>query len=313
MMPNESFALVNARRRLEKDIDRNLLLLHSQADAIENARFNQVTIASSQNVLRIGHPEFVDPGYREVTVHWMWVLGLVVLYVFDFLLLSAPAEYLTLKNFPGHPNIALLSRFFVPFAALCIELFVAEKLRNSRVSQLDGGSLLPVLAWGGFGLLWAVCIAAWVYFAQRATDLLSGTTWALVGFKCIVAFMALLVHSVITFSGEPLSEAKAYVGFRFRWRVLKRVMRRENRREYENRVIATATFTRYARCIESRNREFPCVLQVTPGPFSRNVRNFIHETFPGTLLPCERMAYPSTSQLELMNSNSSFSAAERTG
>src|SRR5277367_3271842 len=99
MMPNESFALVNARRRLEKDIDRNLLLLHSHADAIENAHFNQLTVASSQTVLRIGHPEFVDPGYREVAVHWMWVVGLVVLYFFDFLLLSAPAEYLTLKNF----------------------------------------------------------------------------------------------------------------------------------------------------------------------------------------------------------------------
>ncbi|HKO55717.1 MAG TPA: hypothetical protein VJ276_07545 [Thermoanaerobaculia bacterium] len=212
--------------------------------------------------------------------YYLFLVGLVAIYVIDLLLFGVAAEYLAAAVGGARGSAAHLARYVVLAVFLAIELALGIRIeRARRESRHFFGSALARKCWTALGLVVALMMplaaAGMARAAREAGDSLS---FYLIAFLGILSFTC---HVLVLFGGRFTMEAKAHVVYAVSRLVGEKRAELADGRAKQARTLANAMFMSYAHALREHNARYKAV---PSGPFDAEVVDYLRREFPHVTL-----------------------------
>ena len=193
------------------------------------------TIRSRLQHLEANNPNFANSPMNGKVRYYIVVVGLLAIYIIDFLLLSPLVEFFVDTNFPGIPVAITAGRILIPASIMLMELlFLNQRLAvYEKAVEEDNDRAV----WRSYCLLTllSICLALAIPLAVISTFFAADLGLPTVSFSALmVTFLTLSLtgHVAIVFGGQLTIDSVSYILFALnrRWLVLKaeRLTRRQH-------------------------------------------------------------------------------------
>lgn len=229
------------------------------------------------------NPDFVFSEARRTARLITVLVGLVAIYILDFVLMSPTVEDLVGRI--GVENSALMwtLRATIPLMIMGLEVFLGVLWMNQRDEELDAGEGSRSYMWLALGVLTAAVIPLGVansvvaeYGAYTGDPTMQKVTLVRGSMLILLAFCG---HMTLLLGGRVVEDVRAeslYIGVRARWN--REFAAAENRRE-RSAARVKAMVSAYADTLQQHNEIAARGQALKAGPFSVDDCRTVNEIF----------------------------------
>lgn len=248
---------------------------------IANFRRHQGEADSRLREIETAHPQWMEPNSRNAVSYATILIGIIAVYFLDVLLFGPTAEILSEKAFNDFPAMAMVARFFVPAAIICIEIAVAMQIYFCRKDKEDySKNSTELFVWIMFGVLLSLVMPALVVGTSLVQVSLEGSEayktalyWQMLG---LVA-LALAMHLPIIFNGRLAHEAKSYFSFRYKHSSQQKVIQRCKKEVDACKHFLRVDFEVFYDLLNRHRQTYQD--NFDPGPFDVSTRDALREIY----------------------------------
>lgn len=217
---------INSLRKFTLRDKRRAREICKRVHDVEYCRQKYERIRSRLQKLEATDPIFANSTMSGKVRYYMVVVGMLAIYMIDFLLLSPLVEFFVDTNFPGSPVAITASRILIPASIMLMELlFLNQRLTvYERAVEEENDRA----AWWSYRVLTlvSICLAVAIPLAVISTFFAADLGLPTASFSALlVTFLALSLagHVAIVFGGQLTIDSVSYVVFALnrRWLVLK--------------------------------------------------------------------------------------------
>ncbi|MCI0603395.1 hypothetical protein L0156_10320 [bacterium] len=288
--------------RARRAINRMLRVLHERA---HHTRETEQKLSQAQEKLRDltnANPQWVGHDFMTSVQHLIKGALIIFVFVIDFFLFNATAEWLAQRAFHDLPQMVWVGRILVPMFILGLEIFIAVQIHLTRQSGTNGWLALWISTAVVLNALMPVIVFATETAARtgyEGTGMLESLDWMTKG----LIVLATVSHAAILFGGGAAYEGMSFCVFRMRHRAARSSVdslvegsqRRSNATVYQ--------FQDYWEARNEFNNAFPQA-QHAAGPFDQITRDIINRAYGYEVIatvPAQPPASPQPAEPALVN------------
>ena len=265
---------LQAQRRMKRQLD----ALYARAADADRTQSWIKEKEQELHQLTAANPEAAGADYQQVITYRILVVGILAVYVIDFLMFGPVAEYFADRNFAGWPVFMVAARILLPAAILILELCFSTQSYLAREAKLGG--------WEGASVYWFWTIVAAVFAivmpaAVIATFLVTDepfSLWVSGSLLVMLAALSLGGHLAVLFGRQQVLEALSFTAFRRKKSKLERQLRRLRDQLRLLSPMIAEPFREYATDLHDYNARYPNSV-IQPKPFDALTCNVLIQVF----------------------------------
>ncbi|MFC1539888.1 hypothetical protein ACFL41_00195 [Gemmatimonadota bacterium] len=259
--------------------------LRVRSHQVVTTRNNQQQTQQNLQQLEVTHPEWSVPDFRRTVGFVAMLLFLVAVYILDYFLFSATAEYLVGQGLRAGEWLIELAKILTPASIIMLEVYISVQLHFAREEAAEYGNRRPLIGWLTIGVILALVMPCAAVATSLATQIVTGETAVSLPFHFLTASLgalALTAHICVLFGGRPAHSAKAHALFRYNHRKTRRRLNQlEGTSDRQDQAVAQ-TFTTYVNTLRRHNSMF--TPHIAPGPFDEITRRETNRIFAGEVI-----------------------------
>lgn len=256
------------RRKLFRQITQTLLPIHTYAHLA--ARYHAALEGLKQKLraMREINLELMLTDARRRAGYAIILVSAIAIYVIDFILLSAVADYFARRVY-SDPIMVGLARLVIPIAILIIEMMIASQRAFAHEWDAEHGASKTSWIWVVFSLL-LLCFLPSMLVATHIVTMPARATQTLetVNILLMVGLVALAVvmHGVVLYGGQLAVEAKACLYLKIHSRRLNKQIRQLDNKHQKAVAEMTRAYILHERLVQEYRWLFP-EASMSTGPF----------------------------------------------